>query len=258
MPTKSPVVDRSRDMDEKSWWDLWNTSYRTKDDNDATSSELFARAAAAINQLTQKSSSRVLEIACGTGTLSRMLVSSGYHGLDLSPAAIDLARQKSGQNPLPAGASAPKYEVADFHDWPLPAQGFDVTVCIDAISSFRDQGLAMRKIAQSLRPGGHLVLTTINPFVYRRIRRTAGVKLESGPVCNWLSRGELHSLISQAELTIERSCSIMPRGNMGLLRVINSARLNNALGPGIATALKRLKELVGLGQYRLVVARKKG
>ena len=256
MRTKPLIADRSRDMDEKSWWDFWNTSYRIKDDNDAISGELFARTSAVINEVIQNSGGSVLEIACGTGTLSRMLAYSNYHGLDISPAAIDVARQKSGQFPPPAGASTPTYEVADFHDWSLPAQEFDVTVCVDAISSFRDQQLAMKKMARSLRPRGHLVLTTISPLVYRRIRRGAGVRLESGPVCHWLSRGELHTLISQAGFMIEHSYTIMPRGNMGFLRLINSPRLNNALGPGIAAGLKRLKELVGLGQYRLVVARK--
>src|SRR5208282_6840248 len=93
MPTKSQVVDRSRDMDERSWWDLWNTSYRTNDENNA---ELFARAAAAVNSITRHGSWRVLEIACGTGALSRLLVYSSYHGLDISAAAIEIARQKTG------------------------------------------------------------------------------------------------------------------------------------------------------------------
>src|ERR1700688_3171013 len=102
MTTKSPVVDRSREMEEKSWWDLWNTSHRIKDDNDAVSSELFARAAAAINGITRNRECRVLEVACGTGTLSRMLVYSSYHGWDISPAAIEIARQKSWCVSLPA------------------------------------------------------------------------------------------------------------------------------------------------------------
>jgi 2-polyprenyl-3-methyl-5-hydroxy-6-metoxy-1,4-benzoquinol methylase len=258
MPTNSSVVDRSRDLDEKSWWDLWNTSHRTKDDNDAVSSELFARAAAAVNTITRNAGCRVLEIACGTGTLSRMLVYSSYHGLDISPAAIEIARQKSGPISLPAGASPPIYEVADFHEWPLPALQFDVTVCIDAISSIRDQPLAMKKIAEAMRPGGRLVLTTINRFVYDRIQRTPTVRLESGPVAHWLSRGELHGLIRQAGLVIEHSSTMMPRGNLGILRWVNSRRLNEAFGPGIAAVLRRLKEQMGLGQYSIVVARKAG
>jgi 2-polyprenyl-3-methyl-5-hydroxy-6-metoxy-1,4-benzoquinol methylase len=243
-------------MDEKSWWDLWNTSHRTKDNNDAVSSELFTRAAGAINGLTRNENCSVLEIACGTGALSRLLRCSSYHGLDISPAAIEVARQKSASVLLPPGASAPTYEAADFHEWPLPAQPFDVAICIDAISSIRDQPVAMRKIAQSLRTGGHLVLTTINRYVYDRIQRTSVVRLESGPVSHWLSRAELRSLVVEAGLTIERFTTIMPRGELGILRWTNSAHLNESFGPGVAVVLRRLKERAGLGQYSLVVARK--
>jgi SAM-dependent methyltransferase len=176
--------------------------------------------------------------------------------LDISPAAIEIARQKSGFLPLATGVNRPTYEAADVCEWPLPTQAFDVAVCIDAISSIRDQPLAMEKIAQSLRAGGHLVLTTINRFVYEHIRRTVSAPLASGPVCHWLSRRELHSLISNAGLTIERSQTIMPRGNIGILRLVNSPRLNEAFGPRVAAALRRLKERVGLGQYSLVIARK--
>jgi len=256
MPTNSSSVDRSREMDEKSWWDLWNTSHRTKDDNDAISSELFERAAAAVNGITRKSNCSVLEIACGAGALSRMIAFSSYHGLDISPAAIEIARQKSATISLPVSSAPPSYEAADFHEWPLPEQAFDVAVCIDAISSIRDQAIAMQKIARSLRPGGYLVLTTINRYVYDRIQRTSTVRLESGPVAHWLSRRELNNLICQAGFTIEQSSTIMPRGNLGILRLINSRRLNDALGPRVAAVLRRLKEHLGFGQYSVVIARK--
>jgi 2-polyprenyl-3-methyl-5-hydroxy-6-metoxy-1,4-benzoquinol methylase len=256
MAITSPIVDRSREMDEKSWWDLWNTSHRTKDNNDAVSSELFRRAAAAVNGITRNEKCRVLEVACGTGTLSRMLVYSSYHGLDISPAAIEVARQKCDASSLPPGTSPPTYEAADFHDWPLPAQPFDVAICIDAISSIREQPVAMKKMAQGLRVGGHLLLTTINRFVYDRIQRTSTVRLESGPVAHWLSRTELRGLIVQAGLTIESFTTIMPRGNLGILRLVNSRRLNESFGPGVEAVLRRLKERTGFGQYSLAVARK--
>jgi 2-polyprenyl-3-methyl-5-hydroxy-6-metoxy-1,4-benzoquinol methylase len=256
MAITSPVLDRSREMDEKSWWDLWNTSHRTKDNNDAVSSELFRRAAATINGITRNENCSILEVACGTGTLSRMLVYSSYHGLDISSAAIEVARQKSGFTSLPPAASPPTYEAADFHEWSLPLQPFDVAICIDAISSIRDQPVAMKKIAQGLRIGGRLVLTTINRYVYDRIQRTPTVRFESGPVSHWLSRAELRALIVQAGLTIERFTTIMPRGDLGILRWINSAHLNESFGPGVAAVLRRLKEQAGFGQYSLVVARK--
>src|SRR5882757_4922522 len=86
----APMTDRSRNMDERTWWDLWNRSYRTEDNNDEVSSELFVRTAAVINNVTQSGTGRVLEIGCGAGSLSRLLTYSSYHGLDISPAAIDI------------------------------------------------------------------------------------------------------------------------------------------------------------------------
>ena len=77
-----------------------------------------------------------------------------------------------------------------------------------------------------------------------------------GSVNRCLSRGELHRLIGQAGLRIEGSFTIMPRGDLGILRMINSRRLNQMFGPRMAAILKGLKERVGLGQYRVVVARK--
>jgi 2-polyprenyl-3-methyl-5-hydroxy-6-metoxy-1,4-benzoquinol methylase len=245
-------------MDEKSWWDLWNSSYRTKENNDPVSSELFERAAAVINAMTRTGGGRVLEVACGAGAISRLLTYSSYHGLDISPAAIEIACQKAKSIQPPRGASPPTYEAADFHNWPLPSDQFDVVVCVDAIVCFRDQPLAMRKMAQSLRPGGRLLLTAINPFVYNRIRRTATAPLASGPVSHWLSARELRTLIESAGFTIERWWTIMPRGNVGILRLINWRRLNQAFGPRWEAALRRLKERLGLGQYFVVSARKAG
>jgi 2-polyprenyl-3-methyl-5-hydroxy-6-metoxy-1,4-benzoquinol methylase len=256
MLSSTPIIDRSRDMDETSWWDLWNTSHRTKDDNDPVSSELFARASAVVNGALQVTGGRMLEVACGAGVISRLLTCTSYRGLDISPAAIEIARRKCEGMPQAPGASAPVYEAADFHDWPLKPEAFDVVLCVDAIVCFRDQALALRKMAQSLRPGGRLVLTAINKFVYDRIRRTATAPLANGPVSHWLSGRELHALIEGAGLMIERTWTIMPRGNGGILRLINSRRLNQALGARGEALLRRLKERVGLGQYRIVVARK--
>jgi ubiquinone/menaquinone biosynthesis C-methylase UbiE len=243
-------------MDERQWWDFWNTSYRAADDLDAIAGELFTRAAAEINAITAKGDCRVLEIACGSGAFSRLLTYSTYHGIDISPAAIDIARRKAGSIARPHGSASPTFDAVDFHDWPLPPHNFDVTVCIDAISSIRDQQLALEKMARSLGVSGKLVLTTINRFVYERIRRTQSQPLASGPVSHWLTRSELHALVRSAGLTIERCYTIMPRGNRGILRVINSWRLNQAFGPRVEVLFRRLKERAGLGQYFVVVARK--
>jgi len=197
-----------------------------------------------------------LEVACGTGSFSRMITCSSYHGLDVSPAAIAVCWRKAEVAPEQP-ASRFRYEVADIHDWPTPADPFDLAVCVDAVSCFRDQPFALRRIAQSLRPAGRLVLTTINPFVYNRIKRTAANPLQNGPVSHWLSRAELHGLITSAGFAIDRSYTIMPRGNRGIWRLINSPRVYRALGKRGAREFRRLKESAGLGQYRVVVAHKR-
>lgn len=254
MKTAVQLIDRSREMEEGDWWDLWNSSFRSEDHNDQVSVDLFKRAAAVANEISRQGGGRLLEIGCGTGVFSRLLTYSSYCGLDLSPAAVAIAQHKAQSIERPAGASLPAYEVADFHDWPLPPEPFDLVVCVDAIAYFRDQRLVLKKISQSLRTNGRLLVTTINPFVFTRIRRM----WENGPVSHWLSRTELRALVESAGLKIESSYTVMPRGHLGILRLINARRLNQAFGPRVAAFLFRLKERLGLGQYRFVVARKTG
>lgn len=257
MGKTASVIDRSRSMDEKSWWDLWNTSYRSEDNRDERSGELFDHVSGLVRRITENRPARILEVACGTGTLSRQLPFLSYTGLDLSAAAIEIARQKAEAVPLLRDATPPTYEPADFHDWPLPSTPFDLVVCVDAISCFREQAFVLRKMAQSLSSGGTLVLTGVNPFVYNRIRRNSRVRLESGPVSHWLSARETHALVAQAGLELRRSYTIMPRGNKGILRLINSRRLDQILGRSGSVAFRRLKEMASLGQYRVVIAQKK-
>ena len=252
MPENAATYDTSRTMDEKSWWDLWNTSHRTKDLNDPVSSELFQRIVPVINTITKDGAGRVLEVACGAGDVSRVLSCSSYHGLDISPAAIEIARQKAEKSLLAGKGYLPTYEAADFHEWPLPVDPFDVVVCVDAISCFRDQKLVLSKMAKALKREGHLVITTINPFIYYRIKKV----WPNGPISHWLTRNELHDLVTSAGFAIEESYTIMPRGNLGLLRLLNSGRLDAVLGPSLAARWRRLKERAGLGQYRVIQARK--
>ena len=239
-------------MDEKSWWDFWNTSYRAEDGKDAISTELFARVASVIGEIAEPRNCRVLEIACGSGTLSRSLPYAAYQGIDISPAAIEIACEKA--RGIIRGLSTPRYEVADFHECPVSRDAFDLVICVDAIFWFRDQRRVLEKMFQSLRGGGKLVLTALNPFVYGRIKRTGSNPIQEGPVSRWLSKKELHEMLQSVGFVIERSCTVIPRGNRGILRIINSPRLNRAFGPHGEVLLRDLKERVGLGQYRVLVA----
>lgn len=214
-------------------------------------------AADVVNRSINRKDGRVLEVACGTGLFSRLIDCSSYHGLDISPAAIDIAQKKFSETASSGTQTTRTYEAADIHDWATPSESFDLAVCVDAVAYFSDQEFALQRMAHSLRKSGRLVLTTINPFVYRRIRRTAERPLREGSISQWLSRSELHALVDASGFTLERSWTIIPRGNMGILRVVNARRLDAAVGQRGAAVLKKWREMAGLGQYRMIVARKK-
>jgi len=256
MPETPAYAERSWEMDERSWWDLWNSSWRAEELKDEISTELFEHVARLIDEVAPSGAPRILEVACGTGILSRGLRFSSYHGLDLSAAAIEIANKKAESLALPQGVSRPTYEATDFHEWEPPAEPFDVVMCVDAISCFRDQALVTKKLAKHVRSGGFVILTTINPFVWKYIRRPDGGKCQCGPVSHWLTKPELHALVEGAKLKLQRSYTIMPRGNRGIFRIINSHHWNRVLGKRGADTFKKLKERAGLGQYRVILAQK--
>jgi len=72
-----------------------NTSHRSKDNKRRSLGELFKHVAAIIRDLSQGQAKRILEVACGTGTLSRQLEFSSYHGLDIHLQLLGLASSKA-------------------------------------------------------------------------------------------------------------------------------------------------------------------
>lgn len=92
--------------------------------------------------------SRVLEIGCGTGQLTRSLVD---RGLDVT--AVEL----SGELAAVARGNLPEAEIiaGDFETWPLPERPFDAVV---AATSFHwiDPAVQFTKTADALKPGGAL------------------------------------------------------------------------------------------------------
>ncbi len=94
---------------------------------------------------------RVLELGCGTGWLGQLLAQRGYEvlGVDISPDAIDLARQLQARRGL-AGVS---YRVGDYEDLRVDPP-VDYVVFHDALHHAEDEGAALRAAYAALRPGG--------------------------------------------------------------------------------------------------------
>lgn len=95
----------------------------------------------------------VLDLGCGTGTLSLLAAEQGHRvtGVDLSPAMIDLARAKL------AGRDA-AFLVGDAAAPPVGEQRYDVVLVRHVLWTLPDPARVLRHWRGLLRPGGRLVL----------------------------------------------------------------------------------------------------
>ncbi|OIJ86329.1 class I SAM-dependent methyltransferase [Streptomyces colonosanans] len=95
----------------------------------------------------------LLDLGCGTGSLSLLAAERGYRvtGVDLSPPMVALARAKS------AGHDA-VFHVGDAAAPPVGEQLFDVVLVRHVLWTLPDPGRVLRHWQGLLRPGGRLVL----------------------------------------------------------------------------------------------------
>jgi demethylmenaquinone methyltransferase/2-methoxy-6-polyprenyl-1,4-benzoquinol methylase len=93
----------------------------------------------------------LLDLACGTGDLSRIAVRDGYRviGADLSMGM--LTANSTGLALLEADAAA----------MPFPDASLDGVLCGYALRNFTDLALSLREIGRVVRPGGRIALLEV-------------------------------------------------------------------------------------------------
>lgn len=94
---------------------------------------------------------RVLEVGCGRGSLSCYFSASGHDCtlLDLSPKAIQIAKQIFGQNKLHA-----RFDVGDAGQMPYPDCSFDLVFSIGLLEHFKEIEPPLIEQVRVLAPGG--------------------------------------------------------------------------------------------------------
>lgn len=95
----------------------------------------------------------LLEIGCGNGEFLAVAQKLGFevHGIEVSETAAAIANQ---------GIESPAVECADIGKVKLPIARFDVAFLSDVIEHVRDPRDLVRRIHDSLRPGGLVFLAT--------------------------------------------------------------------------------------------------
>jgi SAM-dependent methyltransferase len=95
----------------------------------------------------------VLDLCCGVGGPGRLIsqeLDCAYLGVDYSPSAINIARERTRDLPC-------RFEVAQIP--PIPRGPFDVVLLFETILAFADKDALMHEVADALTPGGCFAFT---------------------------------------------------------------------------------------------------
>lgn len=96
----------------------------------------------------------VLDVGCGTGSLSLLLAEAGHDvdGIDFAPGMIGVARDKAA-----AANSTARFTVQDASTPQFAPDSFDAIICRQVLWALPDRKAALRNWSALLRPAGRLI-----------------------------------------------------------------------------------------------------
>ncbi|HSK10731.1 MAG TPA: class I SAM-dependent methyltransferase [Vicinamibacterales bacterium] len=139
---------------------------------------------------------RVLDVGCGAGVDLVRFARGGAvaTGVDIAPAAIDLARANLAQQRLPA-----ELLVADGEDLPFPDQHFDLVFAHGVVQYTGNDRRLVEECRRVLKPGGLAVFQVYNRISWLNLLSRVmkvGLEHEDAPVLRKYSPGEFRRLLT--------------------------------------------------------------
>jgi 2-polyprenyl-3-methyl-5-hydroxy-6-metoxy-1,4-benzoquinol methylase len=191
----------------------------------------------------------ILDLGCGNGWFTERLAALGRAtGTDLSLKAMAEAKQHFPRATFVGG---------DLFQVELPLNHYDVVVSQQVIAHVVEQARYVERAASLLKSRGYLILTTPNRFVMDRLGELGWETTPPEHLEFWLDGKAVRNLL-RPHFEVLEFTSIIPIGTQGLLRLVNSEKLNRALQLVIPEArLRSWKERAGLGYTLVVLARKR-
>jgi 2-polyprenyl-3-methyl-5-hydroxy-6-metoxy-1,4-benzoquinol methylase len=191
----------------------------------------------------------IIDLGCGTGWYTERLGRFGsVTGVDLSEEAIAMAK---------ADFPLVTFHAGNLYELPLQAEHYDVVVSQEVVDHVDDREAFLERAEYLLRPGGYLVLACNNKLVMDRLGDESFPPQPPEHIARFLTTRGWKRLVRR-RFDLQQIKTLIPIGNGGFLRLINSGKLELALGLLLSRkAVQALKEWAGLGYVIVIVARKR-
>jgi len=139
----------------RQYWDSEADAFDHEPDHGLSDPVVYDAWRKLLTELLPPTPASILDVGCGTGTLSLVMAALGYDvtGIDLSPAMIARAKRKAET----AGCLI-SFGIMDASSPDLAQRHFAAVLCRHLLWSFANPDLVLRRWSTLLSPGGRLIL----------------------------------------------------------------------------------------------------